>query len=513
MNRQGKDSSKRNDRAKKWSQQVGAEDQMDGGLQLPSRESIFQGSDRSERFAANLGLTPATRKAMLQKQYARWGSFLTLPPKGYLIPTDRQITERLGTRAGGCSYGFVRELCNLAAGGRFSPPSLWGPVLDQLQKQVPLRKEESEASRRGRVHKAVEQMADFLKTLDFSQVPGSDPLEKASWIIKALSKAGYSADLPGSGGVNLPIGSNSQGKAWNNYERIYDDFRAMDETDFALILADEPGRMREGSALDKRHAVLESLLDNPIKRQMATIGRQLSQIDGISVVPQVTITPNAHGEDVRRRQMRDPQELPRIDKHQWALLERAPQLFWQRVMSREMCVREKVTRTDKKQLLYLLIDCSGSMDSDGGKRIGAACGVLMNRLRAVIEGKAELYYRFFDGAVHPERHVRTKEEAIKAMQDVLSCNFSGGSTDINKAIRTGQDRIEVIAKEGKLYRPHLVVVTDGGDTISLRANNLINTTLHAVLCMCTNSDLTKLAKDTNGLALHIKDDEIRVDQS
>jgi uncharacterized protein with von Willebrand factor type A (vWA) domain len=243
---------------------------------------------------------------------------------------------------------------------------------------------------------------------------------------------------------------------------------------------------------------------------MVTVGQQLSEIEGISVVPRITITPDAHGEDVRRRQLRDPHELPRIDRHQWALLERAPLLFWQRVMSREMCVRERVTSTNKKQLLYLLIDCSGSMRENEGKRIGAACGVLMNRLRAVIEGKAELYYRFFDGDVHTEHHVKTREEAIRAMKQVLQTNYSGGSTDINKAIRAGQDRIERISKDGTLHRPHLVVVSDGGDSISLKANDMKETTLHAVLCMCTNSDLTKLAQGTGGLALHVKDDKVQV---
>ncbi len=63
-------------------------------------------------------------------------------------------------------------------------------------------------------------------------------------------------------------------------------------------------------------------------------------------------------------------------------------------------VREKIKRSDKKQLFYAMLDRSKSMQQ--GERIYKLLAILMNRLRAVGRREAVLGYSFFDSMVHDE---------------------------------------------------------------------------------------------------------------
>jgi uncharacterized protein with von Willebrand factor type A (vWA) domain len=149
----------------------------------------------------------------------------------------------------------------------------------------------------------------------------------------------------------------------------------------------------------------------------------------------------------------------------------------------------------------MLIDVSGSMNSV--ERIGTACGILMNRLKAVVAGDAELYYRFFDGDAYEEHCVRTKAEALEAMRRVLKKNFSGGSTSIDNALRAGIRGVHAKLKEGSLIKPHIVVVSDGCDQISVTKSELGDVVLHAFLCGGSNETLTSLAKASKGVGVVI----------
>jgi len=190
-------------------------------------------------------------------------------------------------------------------------------------------------------------------------------------------------------------------------------------------------------------------------------------------------------------------ELAKLSKQEWALYQKSRAYFWYKVATRQSTVRERVSRTEKKQLLFVIVDCSGSMDS--GERIAKACGIVMNRLKAVMAGEAELYFSFFDSALKKVYHAGTPEEAKALAEKVRTSNFSGGSTSIDSAMKQAQKKIEEIVAEGATYRPELVVITDGDDKISSKPADFAGTKVHAFVVEESNKALTDLAIKTGGV--------------
>jgi uncharacterized protein with von Willebrand factor type A (vWA) domain len=109
-----------------------------------------------------------------------------------------------------------------------------------------------------------------------------------------------------------------------------------------------------------------------------------------------------------------------------------------KVDQKELSVREPVSTRDKKQLRYLMVDCSDSMygwESDKGGPIGRAAGVVLDSIQQVIEGKAEVYLRFFDTQLgEVEYHADSPESARELMKAVTDPSNYGGGTQFVKPI-------------------------------------------------------------------------------
>jgi uncharacterized protein with von Willebrand factor type A (vWA) domain len=206
-----------------------------------------------------------------------------------------------------------------------------------------------------------------------------------------------------------------------------------------------------------------------------------------------------NGEEVITRSINGFDELSKLSKSEWASYQTSRSYFWYRVAGKQARVRERVITIEKKQLLFIMVDCSGSMDS--GNRIAKACGILMNRLKAVIAGEAELYFSFFDTELVKVYSVKTPEEAKSLMETLRNKNFSGCLTNIDGCMKQAKAEIDKIIAEGATYRPELVVVTDGDDTISSTAKDFAGTKVHAFVVEKRNPKLVNLAKATGGVGI------------
>jgi uncharacterized protein with von Willebrand factor type A (vWA) domain len=163
-------------------------------------------------------------------------------------------------------------------------------------------------------------------------------------------------------------------------------------------------------------------------------------------------------------------------------------------------VRERVTRIEKKQAIFILVDGSGSMS---GKRHFKATGVVMNRLKAVLSGDAEVFVSVFDTSMGKVERASTPEEARKLIKKFAEGNFSGGGTDIAAAVRTAHKFIEkAIADGAALYRPEVVVLTDDDTSItSLKKAEIPGTRVHGFAMECQNKSLVAFAQSTGGVGI------------
>ena len=159
---------------------------------------------------------------------------------------------------------------------------------------------------------------------------------------------------------------------------------------------------------------------------------------------------------------------------------------------------------DKQQLLYLMIDSSGSMRYEDN--ISKACGILFNRLKAVVEGNAQVYFRFFDTDLSDEHYAHDEETAKEAMRTISKHGFSGGGTAIVESARTCLDRIRDImeSKEHDLAVPELIIVSDGMDSVDeLSASEFmsVGTKMHAFILGYENKPLMDIARQTGGVGI------------
>jgi uncharacterized protein with von Willebrand factor type A (vWA) domain len=481
-----------------------------GSISLPHRPTSAQ--ERLTSFEE--------RRGAVHKQFRRWGNILTSPPRGKAPPSDSQIREALADQKiqGKVYTPFVRDLCNLAAGGTLNPMATWDalikPSLKRYAREMLSRRiSEPEQAKTVTNHvKLLSKTADFYRGIDFSKVPGRTALEKAISVVLAMQSKntkemwGYQRNQSQAESEDIVANPGSGKEAAAQVMAVFSDLSDLSPEEMELLLADKtPGNGASKGThfndVELQRQAAEELLSNPVKQQMYRIARTLEHYSEMDSHIPLEVTRDPNGEDVQRRQMESFNEVSKVDKSNWALYQEAPILFWQKILSREMMVRERIVRSRKKQLLYMLIDVSGSMDS--AERIGTACGILMNRLKAVIAGDAELYYRFFDGDVYQEYEARTKDQAREAMKRVLTKNFSGGSTSIDKALKAGIQAVNRRTKDGSLVKPHIVVVSDGCDEISVGKEDLGNTVLHAFLCGGSNEALTSLAKRSAGVGVVI----------
>lgn len=141
-------------------------------------------------------------------------------------------------------------------------------------------------------------------------------------------------------------------------------------------------------------------------------------------------------------------------------------VFYGQLAAGEVLVMQSYQTTQDKQVLYLLLDVSGSMaeptyGSNEPKRIWGS-GVVVRHLVNAYNGNSICLLRFFDGGVHDLIEVRTKEEALAAIEIVLKNAFSGDGTHIYGAFKKAVQDIRT--QDGDFSKAEIVLITDAEDS-------------------------------------------------
>ncbi|MXQ52839.1 hypothetical protein GSM42_03650 [Shimazuella sp. KC615] len=306
------------------------------------------------------------------------------------------------------------------------------------------------------------EIADFIERFPLDRVPGRSNMMKAVRALKLYKAAKHYIEV---------------------YERYY-----LDIVVYLIGLMELPPIDAQGMALLLRLAggdedgednqtqmAMEIAASQGIDlKKMLEIARQLDETDAFQS-PQGELTPDPNGEDIRVRSIKEMSELPRISQQSWGLPD---SLLMYKAFTGDLDVRDPVTRHDKKQLLYMLVDGTGSMEGDPVSR---AVGVAINALERVIKGEAEVYLRFFDGELREqEYHADTPEAARELLQVVTDPeNYQGSWTRFIEPLRTASERVNDLVREGKFRFPEIVMVTDGAAQIP-DVTDLNGTKLNAV---------------------------------
>lgn len=274
----------------------------------------------------------------------------------------------------------------------------------------------------------------------------------------------------------------------------------------ASLLTDCFGGVRQQTEQKEMHPlsvrrlnVASRLLAEPSLEALLKISRVANEYVAFQPRFEKKMIPAADGDQTRMRMMTSFDELPRMAPAAWAMKVASAKYFRYRVATKSFMVREKIKRSDKKQLFYAMLDRSKSMQQ--GERIYKLLAILMNRLRAVMRREAVLGYSFFDSDVYEEVMVKDVAEAQDEIRRLEYDFFMGDDTDINLALREGIKRIRNVVDDIDAERPELIIVTDGDHGINVQPKELKGIMLHVFIVEEHNDDLIQLAKKTGGVAL------------
>jgi len=247
---------------------------------------------------------------------------------------------------------------------------------------------------------------------------------------------------------------------------------------------------------------IAKILDSDIQDVMR-IARRLSTLSNMNNPSFSRFKATPSGDEVQYRRMKSLGELPEIRSSSFAYMKRQPTLFKHKLIQRDFQVRERGIMRDRQQLLYVLVDSSGSMN--GSRRIMAA-GALMNRIKSVVKGDAKLWFAMFDDDIGVEHQVHTVEEAKGAAIKLARGEFSsGGGTCIDRALSKCIKRInKKLATEETLIRPEILLVSDGDDQCCLKFDDLKGIRLNTIVCQAgIQPDIKKLAHASRGVYVNL----------
>lgn len=469
----------------------------------------------------------------------------------YLPPSDTTIQKaahEVGLKIK--APDFVRDVCNIRAGGSFLTDAELDHEIDLMVRETPIQKrsndgqanpnspytnkkyvyvnpannqafntpEEAKQDFRKCRHQLAEKIKYAVDRLPRMDVPGGNPTTQAVNLLKLLSdNKGENTD--GSpGGMDDYLSSilskeniDEASKALEQAKELTDSERQMLEELQEIQTPDVPegsrmdceGNVTEITARGKSIMKAAAALTDKQLAIIVKVSRRLKAMSKLKTSKQTQFVPDTSETDVRNIAMKSYSELGRIKASQFGLLKAAKPLFQYRATSQQLILRERGKHTDQKQLLYMLIDCSGSMRS--GIRTELASGILVNRLLAVSAGDATLYWRFFDTKTYDATYVETKEQAKASIAKIRDkANYSGGGTNFDQAIIASVAHIEKLSETMNFVKPEIMMVTDGDCNCNLKYDALKGIKLHtAIVDGSQVIRLTELSKESGGAVLHM----------
>jgi hypothetical protein len=448
----------------------------------------------------------------------------TIPSKFYIPPKPHQVDAQLRlNKFQPKAWDVLADVINLLSPGEYTAHD--GDVIeaeDWAQKHPlqPNKDGEWTIDNRYKTKDAMEAHKDrvrqrlhyhsnvrsFLIRLEeifgLESLPGSSPLQKSITLIRMLEEGKknnrfFDPTQPG---------FTPQALAVQIAEAVK---KARNATDSETQLLGHGGMCsgedgETGGGGDKSPELIVAAIATDMMSGKATImavARHLSSLSRMTVGRSYEKVPDPEGRILDPRRIQDFDEMHRLSTTEWAY----PDYFRNyRIITQQARVYTPAVERSKKQGIYMIVDCSGSM---GGMKTFIAGGCIMRGLRGVMDDDAELFLRLFDTELKPELEARNPQQALEAMQWVLGGNFSGGGTQIAHCAPKARDRMRELAKDHELAKLELVIVTDGDDDTScLHADQFAGMKVHTILVHPDEDDqeeLLQLSRSTGGVGIRI----------
>ena len=169
--------------------------------------------------------------------------------------------------------------------------------------------------------------------------------------------------------------------------------------------------------------------------------------------------------------------------------------FDDKLIKKELNIKTKVKPEEKKQILYMLLDDSGSMSCLHKQTYVRA--VLLNRLESVVDGKSELKFCLYESQRYEFSNAKDKESASTLMKKISLRRPCGGGTHIGRVIQETIDEIHHDATTG-YHDPEIMIVCDGDDYVDPKSIDYKDVRINVVLLGTSNKNLKRVAEESGG---------------
>jgi hypothetical protein len=302
--------------------------------------------------------------------------------------------------------------------------------------------------------------------------------------------------------------SNMLSSMFGEMERRWSSLKSLDNWERSILLGSDVFRFDTGreisvSANDPNIEIEIAKVLNSNIQEALRISRKLRTLSNLNNPSVARWQADPSGPEVSYRLMKSIGEISHLRQSAYALHRVQPRLFKKKLLSREFRVRERGVNRDNQQLLYVLIDGSGSMN---GPRTTMATGVLLNRLRSVVKGDAQLWYAMFDDNLRPEHEAFDAQGGFEAVKYVMDGRtYSGGGTNFNCAILGAVESIKrKMEANPNLVQPEILLITDGECSINVNFGDMCGIRLHTIMCAAgIQTHLKRLSAATKGVYVHL----------
>jgi len=301
---------------------------------------------------------------------------------------------------------------------------------------------------------------------------------------KSKDKKGLSADKG-----NIPIDMTKFRQQLPRIEKMIDS-GILDKEDFKKFISKQAGVKSEEITIGNIVNLIDKIATNVSEKELEIfyVARKREIIEKYRKDEVLESVPYPDNE----------MTIKNIDRYQ-ELLKTIPtqyafddDIFMQKLLKKELLVRDYQSRRLKKQALYLLIDVSGSMEGNGKRKSIYASGVALAFVRQAISEGSVYFLRFFDDTPHELHRITTKKEAEKMTDILVKKPYSGGGTRIDSAIK--QAVKDIVKDPVKFEKAEIMIITDGYDVVRTTKGELKKIKVHSTIIDGENDGLEAISK-------------------